>query len=95
LAQPHEGYRTVTTLFDGDADTLIHEECHNWFEQLLKFEKHPAAPDDFKALVQKARNWTCMTETDVALQLSRAGVRLAEVLNKALGKQVAGDPRVR
>jgi hypothetical protein len=27
---------------------------------------------------------------DVALQLSRAGVRLAAVLNKALGKQVAG-----
>jgi hypothetical protein len=31
-------------------------------------------------------------EKDVALQLSRAGVRLAAVLNKALGRQVA-DPR--
>jgi hypothetical protein len=28
-------------------------------------------------------------EKDVALQLSRAGVRLAAVLNKALGRQVA------
>jgi hypothetical protein len=31
-------------------------------------------------------------EKDVALQLSRAGVRLAAVLNKALGKQVADVP---
>jgi hypothetical protein len=30
-------------------------------------------------------------EKDVALQLSRAGVRLAAVLNKALGKQVSGE----
>jgi hypothetical protein len=29
---------------------------------------------------------------DVALQLPRVGVRLAAVLNKALGKQVAGEP---
>jgi hypothetical protein len=28
---------------------------------------------------------------DVTLQLKRAGVRLAAVLNKALGKQVAGQ----
>ncbi len=31
-------------------------------------------------------------EKDVALQLSRAGVRLAAVLNKALGKQIASHP---
>jgi len=29
----------------------------------------------------------------VALQLSRAGIRLAAVLNKALGRQVADKPR--
>jgi len=32
-------------------------------------------------------------EKDVALQLSRAGIRLAAVLNKALGRQVADKPR--
>ena len=32
-------------------------------------------------------------EKDVALQLSRAGVCLAAVLNKALRKQVAGEPQ--
>jgi nuclease S1 len=32
-------------------------------------------------------------EKDVALQLSKAGVRLAVVLNKALGRQVANEPR--
>jgi hypothetical protein len=30
-------------------------------------------------------------EKDVAPQISRAGVRLAAVLNKSLGKQVAGE----
>ncbi len=29
---------------------------------------------------------------DVALQLSRAGIRLAPVLNKALGTQLASSP---
>ncbi len=37
--------------------------------------------------------YVARAEKDVALQLSRAGVRLAAVLNKALGKQVAGEPR--
>ena len=32
-------------------------------------------------------------EKDVVLQMSRAGVRLAAVLNKALGKQVVNDPQ--
>jgi hypothetical protein len=36
--------------------------------------------------------YVARAEKDVALQLSRAGVRLAVVLNKALGKQVAGEP---
>jgi hypothetical protein len=34
-------------------------------------------------------SYVARAERDVALQLSRAGVRLAAVLNKALGKQVA------
>jgi hypothetical protein len=33
--------------------------------------------------------YVARAEKDVALQLSRAGVRLAAVLNKALGRQVA------
>jgi hypothetical protein len=33
--------------------------------------------------------YVARAEKDVALQLSRAGVRLAAVLNKALGKQLA------
>jgi hypothetical protein len=36
--------------------------------------------------------YVARAEKDVALQLSRAGVRLAAVLNKALGKQVAREP---
>jgi hypothetical protein len=35
--------------------------------------------------------YAARAEKDVALQLSRAGVRLAAVLNKALGKQVAAS----
>jgi hypothetical protein len=35
--------------------------------------------------------YVARAEKDVALQLSRAGVRLAAVLNKALGTQLAGE----
>jgi hypothetical protein len=37
--------------------------------------------------------YVARAEKDVALQLSKAGVRLAAVLNKTLGKQVADQPR--
>jgi hypothetical protein len=37
--------------------------------------------------------YVARAEKDVALQLSKAGVRLAAVLNKALGRQVADEPR--
>ncbi len=37
--------------------------------------------------------YVARAEKDVALQLSRAGVRLAAVLNKTLGRQVADDPQ--
>jgi hypothetical protein len=37
--------------------------------------------------------YVARAEKDVALQLSRAGVRLAGVLNKTLGKQVADEPQ--
>ena len=37
--------------------------------------------------------YVAQAEKDVALQLSKAGVRLAAVLNKALGRQVAHEPR--
>jgi hypothetical protein len=37
--------------------------------------------------------YVARAERDVALQLSRAGVRLAAILNKALGRQVADQPR--
>jgi hypothetical protein len=37
--------------------------------------------------------YVAQAEKDVALQLSKAGVRLAAVLNKALGSQVADEPR--
>jgi hypothetical protein len=37
--------------------------------------------------------YVARAEKDVALQLSRAGVRLAAVLNKALGRQLADDPQ--
>jgi hypothetical protein len=37
----------------------------------------------------KTGGYVARAEKDVALQLSRAGVRLAAVLNKALGRQVA------
>jgi hypothetical protein len=37
--------------------------------------------------------YAAQAEMDVATQLSKAGVRLAAVLNKALGSQIAGlDP---
>ena len=42
--------------------------------------------------VQLDSAYVARAEKDVALQLSRAGVRLAAVLNKALGKQVAHVP---
>jgi hypothetical protein len=37
--------------------------------------------------------YAARAEKDVALQLSKAGARLAAVLNKALGRQVADEPR--
>jgi hypothetical protein len=37
--------------------------------------------------------YVARAEKDVALQLNRTGVRLAAVLNKALGRQVADDPQ--
>jgi hypothetical protein len=37
--------------------------------------------------------YVARAERDVALQLSHAGLRLAAVLNKALGRQVAEQPR--
>jgi hypothetical protein len=36
--------------------------------------------------------YVARAEKDVALQLNRAGVRLAAVLNKAFGRQVADEP---
>jgi hypothetical protein len=36
--------------------------------------------------------YVARAEKDVALQLSRAGVRLAEVLNRALDRQTAAAP---
>ncbi len=43
--------------------------------------------------VQLDAAYVAKAEKDVALQLSRAGVRLAAILNRALGRQVADQPR--
>ena len=37
--------------------------------------------------------YVARAEKDIALQLSHAGLGLATVLNKALGRQVADQPR--
>jgi hypothetical protein len=47
----------------------------------------PPLPKD--ALQHLDAAYAARAEKDVAMQLSRAGVRLAAVLNKALGRQVA------
>ena len=53
------------------------------------FRTHGQRPLSKDALQHLDAAYVAHAEEDVALQLSRAGVRLAAVLNKALGRQVA------
>src|SRR4029077_3045953 len=50
-----------TLMHDANASTFIHEKGHEWLEQLLRFAKGDATPQDFKETAQKARDWLGMT----------------------------------
>lgn len=68
----------------GTPDNWAMEAFNIAFEDV--YGEPPLSKD---ALQHRDATYVARAERDVALQLSRAGIRLAAVLNKALGRQVA------
>lgn len=52
-----ESRATIRMMKDADASTFMHEEGHDWLEQMMRDAAHPEAPDDIRSDAQTIRDW--------------------------------------